>query len=122
MKHQKKKRELGRVRKQRRALLRTLLGSLVSKEKMTTTEAKAKEIKGMIDKLINKAKRYEDGPKGVAIIRDLNNSLPRIAVKKIIGADFLEKRKSRNSGYTRIIRLERRKSDGARMAVIELVD
>lgn len=122
MKHQKKKRELGRVRKQRRALLKTLLGSLVLKEKIQTTEAKAKEIKGLMDKLINKAKKYKKGPEGVAVVRDLNNSIPKVAVKKIISEDFLGKTKSRRSGYSRIIKLERRKSDGARLAIIEFVD
>ncbi len=122
MKHLKKKRELGRVRKQRKALLKTLLGSLVVKEKIETTEAKAKEIKGLIDKIINKAKKYEKGPGGVAIIRSLNNLIPKMAVKKIVSPEFLEKFKSRNSGYTRIIRLERRKSDGAEMAIIEFVN
>ena len=78
------------------------------KEKIETTEAKAKEVKGMIDQIINKAKRAnKESALKVAIIRDLNNALPLQAVKKMDGA-FLEKFEKRNSGYTRVIKLLKR--------------
>ena len=121
MKHQKKKRELGRNEGQRKALLKTLLGSLILNEKIQTTEAKAKESKNAIDKLITKAKKSQEPAKKLAILRDLNKLIPKIAVKKMLSEEFLKKFSERNSGYTRIIKLERRKSDGARIAVIEFV-
>lgn len=121
MKHQKTKRELGRTEGQRKALLKTLLGSLILVEKITTTEAKAKEAKRMIDKLITRAKKSQKADRKVAVLRDLNKLIPKIAAKKILSNDFMKKFSERQSGYTRVIKLAQRKSDGARMAVIEFV-
>jgi large subunit ribosomal protein L17 len=121
MKHLVKGRKFSRIKKQRTALLKTLLGSLIVKEKITTTEAKAKEIKGIVDKLITKAKRMkQDETKKVGIIRDLRKQLPLVAVKKLSG-EFVDKFESRNSGFTRVIKIGQRKSDSAKMAVIEFV-
>ncbi len=90
-------------------------------EKITTTEAKAKEIKSLAEKIINTAKKMKaDDKKKVAVIRDLQKNMPRSAVKKLSG-DFLDRFGNRSSGYTRVIKMERRKTDGARMAVIEFV-
>jgi large subunit ribosomal protein L17 len=121
MKHQKKKRELGRPEGQRKALLKTLLGSLILNEKIKTTEAKAKEAKNAIDKLISKAKKTQEKDKKIAVLRNLNKFIPKIAVKKLLSEEFLKKFSQRNSGYARIIKLERRKSDGAKMSIIEFV-
>lgn len=91
------------------------------KEKITTTEAKAKEIKPMVDKIITKIKKIsKDETKKVAVLRDLRKELPLIAVKKLSG-EFSAKFSARTSGYTRIIKMGQRKSDGAEMAVIEFV-
>ncbi len=121
MKHLKKGRKFGRVRKQRRALVKILLGNLVLREKMKTTEAKAKEIKGTMDRIITKAKKYKSGGDAVTGLRYLKEKMPAAAVKKITG-EFLEKFSQRGSGYTRIMKLSARKGDSARMAVIEFVD
>lgn len=120
MRHQNKGRELGRERNQRKALFKTMLGSLIMQEKIETTEAKAKELKDKIDRLINKAKKGRDAARKLAVIRDLKKSIPAIAVKKLMG-EFLDKFKKRNSGYARIIKLAPRKSDSARIAIIEFV-
>lgn len=121
MKHQKRGRKFSRVRNQRKALLSGLLSNLIMKEKIETTEAKAKEIKGLIDQIINKAKKAnKKSTQKVAILRDLRNALPLQSVKKLNGA-FLEKFEKRNSGYTRVIKLAKRKSDAARMAITEFV-
>lgn len=121
MKHKKTGRKLSRVRKQRKALIKTLLGSLIMNEKITTTEAKAKEIKPLIDKIINKAKEIQsDENKKVAVIRDLNNKIPSEAVKKLSG-DYIKKFEVRNSGYARIVKTGARKSDSAKMACVMLI-
>lgn len=121
MKHRVKGRILGRVRKQRVALLKTLLGSLVVNEKIITTEAKAKEMKPKMDRLISKASKIgDDKAKKVAVMRELRKDLPLVAVKKLSG-EFLNHFSSRKSGFTRIIKLGQRKSDSAKMAVIEFV-
>lgn len=92
------------------------------KEKITTTEAKAKEIKSLVDRLINKAKKSKtDDAKRVGIIRDLRKHLPMVAITKLTTGDFIGRFGERTSGFTRVIKLEQRKSDGARMAVIEFV-
>jgi large subunit ribosomal protein L17 len=121
MKHLVKGRKFSRVKKQRTALLKTLLGSLILREKITTTEARAKEMKPMIDKIMTKAKKIaKDEAKKVAIIRELRKELPLMAVKKLSG-EFAAKFSGRTSGYTRIIKISQRKSDGAKLAVIEFV-
>ena len=98
-----------------------MLGSLIMQEKIKTTEAKAKEMKSKIDKLINKAKLTKIETKKVAVLRDLRVSIPLMAVKKLSG-EFLDKFSKRTSGYTRIVKLEARKGDAAKMAIIEFVD
>ena len=119
MNHQKSGRKFSRIRKQRKALIKSLVDSLIIKEKMTTTEAKAKELKGIIDKIINKAKKINDINK-VAVIRDLKKKISSQSVKKLSG-DLIKRFEGRKSGYTRVSKLGRRKGDSAKMAVIELV-
>lgn len=120
MKHRKKGRKFSRVRKQRKALLKTLLGSLIMHEKISTTEAKAKEIKSLVDRIITKAKKSKKANRKISIGKDLQKILPEKAVKKITG-EFLNKFDARNSGYARVIKLSSRKSDSAKVAVIEFV-
>ena len=112
---------MSRGRNQRRALIKTLLGSLILHERITTTEAKAKEIKNFIDQIINKAKvGRNDGARRVAIIRELQGMIPEMASQKLLG-DFGARFEGRASGYSRIVKLDPRKSDAARMAIIEFV-
>lgn len=120
MRHLREGRKLGRVSSQRKALFRTMLGSLIMREKIKTTEAKAKEVKIKIDRIINKAKKAETAEGKVTVMRDLKKFIPDTATKKLTG-EFISRFKNRNSGYTRLTKLPRRKSDGARMAVIEFV-
>ena len=121
MRHLRKGRKFKRVRSQRRALLKTILGSFIMREKMQTTQAKAKEVKSLIDRLINKAKKAQEETKKVAMIRDLKFSLPAMAVKKLTG-EFIKRFSKRTSGYARVIKLAPRKSDNAEIAIIEFVD
>ncbi len=121
MQHKIKGRKLSRVKNQRRALLKTLMGSLILHEKIKTTEAKAKEVRPAIEVIIQLAKRVgPDEKKRALVTRELLKNLPNKAVKKITGG-FISRFGSRTGGYVRIIKLPRRKSDGARMAVIEFV-
>lgn len=121
MKHKKEGKILSREPNQRRALFNSLIASLIISEKITTTTAKAKAIKPKVDKIITKVKKAgDDSQKRVSVIRDLRRNLNEESVKKISG-EFIKKFDSRNSGYTRIIKLPNRKSDGAEVSVIELV-
>lgn len=120
MKHCKKGRQFGRVRRQRNALFRTLLGSLIQRGRIVTTEAKAKEINPMMDRLITKVKRAvasEAG--GHEAIRKVERDIPLVFVKKLV-AD-IDRFSDRNSGYTRVIKMAPRVSDNAKMAIIEFV-
>lgn len=90
-------------------------------ERITTTEAKAKEIKNFIDQVVNKAKEARgDEERMVSLLRQLNQDLPTMAAKKIL-SDFVTRFETRTSGYVRVVKLEPRKTDGARMAIIEFV-
>ncbi len=121
MKHRVTGRKFSRKKGPREAMIKTLLGSIIVRERVKTTEAKAKEAKPKIDRLITKAKKMKADPtKSAAVIRDLRKHLPLVAVKKLSG-EFLDRFKTRQSGYTRITKLEQRKSDAAKMAVIEFV-
>jgi large subunit ribosomal protein L17 len=98
--------------------MKTIMGSLIMREKITTTLAK---IKNHIDQLVNKGKRAEsDKDRRQAELRLLRQKLSLEATKKI-SSDFVKRFETRKSGYTRITKLERRQGDGAEMAVIEFV-
>jgi len=115
MRHGNHNRKFGRERDQRAALLKSLCRSLVIRGKIKTTEAKAKEIRPMVEKMITKAKKPT-----VAIRRSLIASLgdEKTATKIIKSAVAYT---DRAGGYTRIIKMGPRKGDAANMAVIEFV-
>ena len=115
MRHLSKQKKFGRTMNQRNALLNGLIRSLIEREKIITTVVKAKSIKPRIEKLITKGKH-----KDLSTIRYLQSRLDSKNAKKIY--EILAPRyQSRAGGYTKIIKLPPRKSDGAAVAVIELV-
>ncbi|MEN8252231.1 MAG: 50S ribosomal protein L17, partial [Patescibacteria group bacterium] len=118
MKHCKTGRQFGRVRSQRKALMQSLLSSLIIYGRIETTEAKAKETKSAIDKVITKAKRANGS--SMELSRKLESELSKEALEKLI--KDMGKFAGRDSGYARVVKLSPRKSDGARMAIVELVD
>ncbi len=109
-------RHLKRDTNERKALFKNLMTELVLHEKITTTEEKAKSIKGQIEKLITKAKR-----KGQQSEYLLQPYLSDEAVKKVI-TDIAPRFTTRPGGYTRLIKLGNRFSDNASLAVIELTE
>ena len=115
MKKLKKGRKLSRKRNQRRAVLKSLARALFLKGKMKTTQAKAKEVSIFSEKCITRSKKGD-----LASRRILTRYFSKDLVKKLID-EIGPKYKERKGGYTRIIKLGPRKSDGAKMAVIELV-
>lgn len=115
MKKKKRGRSLNRKKDERKALLKTLASSFIMKEKIKTTEAKAKEMAGLVEKQITKAKSGSLHSR-----RMLISALSAQAAKKLMD-DLGVRYKERQGGYTRIIKLGPRKIDGARMAIIELV-
>lgn len=115
MRKRKRGRKLSRKRDQRKALLKSLVSTLFLKEKIQTTEAKAKEISGFAEKEISRAKN-----KNLSSIRFLSRNFSKEIVRKLIN-EIAPRYKERKGGYTRIIKLGPRKSDGAKMAIIELL-
>lgn len=116
MRHRVKGKILDRKKEPREMMLKNLAASVLIFEKIKTTEAKARAVKPLVEKLITVAKKG-----GLAARRKLIVSLPqKMAVKKAM--EVLGKRyEERNGGYTRIIKLGARQGDGAEMARIELV-
>lgn len=91
------------------------------RERITTTLAKAKEVKNHIDQLVNKGKiAKSDAKRRPAQLRLLRTRLSLEATTKIAG-EIASRATGRTSGYARVIKLDRRKGDGAEMAVIELI-
>lgn len=116
MKHRTGKKILGRKAAPRKALLENLAASLILYEKVKTTEAKAKTVKPIVEKLITKGKN-----KNLNAKRELEKVLPdKKAVRKVL--DVLGPRyKDRNGGYTRITKLKIRQGDNAPVVQIEFV-
>lgn len=108
-------RTLGRERNQRRALLKSLASSLVKSRKIKTTLAKAKELRPFVDKFVTLSKKGDLNSTRL-ISAKLGKDSALILVKEI-ALNY----KDRKGGYTRIIKLNPRKSDGALMAQIEFV-
>jgi len=116
MRKRKKGRKLSRKRNQRKALLKSLARELFLRGKIKTTEAKAKELSSFAEKQITKAKEGN-----LRSIRILAKRFPSPVVKKLV-KEIAPRYKNRKGGYTRIIKIGKRKSNGTKMAIIELVE
>ena len=116
MRHKVAGRKLRRSTPQRQALFRGLVTDLLRYEKVRTTEAKAKEVRGMAEKVITLGK---DGTvyarrQALRVVTDAD------VVKKVFD-DIAPRYATRPGGYTRIVKLGRRVGDGAEVAQLELV-
>lgn len=114
------KRKVGRTfsrkRGPRKAFLRSLLRALVLRERIYTTDARARELKRLADVLVTRAKKGT-----LADYRHLTAYLGPDAAKKLI-KDAKKRFGSRLGGYTRTYKQEARRSDGAKLAIIEFVE
>ena len=117
MRHNKKFNHLGRTASHRQALLANQAISLIMHKRITTTLAKAKELKKYVEPLITKAKEDSTNSRRV-VFSYLQN---KEAIKELFGP-VAEKVGDRPGGYTRIIKLGFRKGDAAPICFIELVD
>lgn len=116
MRHKKSGRIFGREVGQRTALIQSLALSLIVRGKIKTTEAKAKELRPFIEKLITRSKTATVANRRLIGSR-LNSEAGAKKLVEVIGPKY----KERNGGYTRIIKLPTRAGDAARMAQIELI-
>ena len=116
MRHRNYGKKLSRNTEHRRALLRNLVTSLLLKERIETTVAKAKAARPLAEHLITLGKRGDLHARRLAASFVLNPD----ALQALFG-DIAKRYASRPGGYTRIIRTGWRKGDGADMAVLELI-
>ncbi len=117
MRHRKKRTQLNMQPDQRRAVLRSLATSIVLYEKVETTAAKAKQVRGIVEDLITKAKTKDT----VSAIRQINKVVfDEKAGKKLLEV-LKERYKDRTGGYTRILKVGNRAGDAAEMVSIQLV-
>jgi len=115
MNKKKQGRKFNRESAQRKALTQSLSRELFLHGKIKTTSAKAKELKRIAEKFITTAKKGN-----ISARRRLAESFSDPIVKKLVD-EIAPKYKNRNGGYTRVIKLDVRKSDGAGVSIIELV-
>lgn len=144
MRHKKSGRQFGRDTSSRRAMLRNLAANLITHERIETTEAKAKELRRVAEKLITKATRLgkvaytkqadlsaAEKADRLHVTRTVASYLPRWGVKtdgtkidiveKLI-IDLGKRFEGRPGGYTRTTKLGPRRGDGAQMTIIEFID
>lgn len=117
MRHGKTHNHLGRTAPHRKAMLSNMAGSLILHKRITTTLAKAKELRKYVEPLITKAKDDSTHSRRI-VFSYLKN---KEAVKELFGP-VAQKVTDRPGGYTRILKLMNRKGDNAEMSIIELVD
>jgi large subunit ribosomal protein L17 len=114
MRHRKQGRQFSRVRKVRKAFIASLVSALVLKRKIKTTEARAKEIRPVVERAVHKMKNPT-----LARRRNILRLFSPAVVKRLeeLGKEYQE----RSGGYVRIVKLPRRASDSAKMAMIEFI-
>jgi large subunit ribosomal protein L17 len=117
MRHGRTVNHLGRTASHRKALMSNMAASLIVHKRITTTLAKAKELKKFVEPLVTKSKEDTTHSRRV-VFSYLQN---KDAVKELFGS-VAEKAATRPGGYTRILKLMNRKGDNAEMCIIELVD
>ncbi len=117
MRHRVAGRKFGRNPAQRQAMLRQMAISIIMHERIATTEAKAKTLRPMIERMVTVA-REDSGANRKLIMSKIDNPVATIKLFEVIAPRY----ESVNGGYTRISKLEPRRGDAAPMALIEFVE
>jgi len=116
MRHSNRNKKFGRKKNQRGALMRTLAHSLLRDGRIQTTETKAKALRPFVERLITHARTGTPASR-----RLVTERLGGSSVVASLYKDIAPKYANRAGGYTRVVKAGIRKSDGAPMAIIELV-
>ncbi len=116
-------RTFGRKASQRKALFRDLITDLIINGRVETTEAKAKDLKVMADKMVTLGKKGTLAARRQAarLVRFEKAEDGQFAIQKLF-SEIAPKYKDRNGGYTRVLKLAPRRGDAASMAIIEFVE
>lgn len=117
MRHKVYGRHLGRDKNQRTALFKGLVRSLFLYESITTTEAKAKSVKGLVDRLIVKGKRGDNASKNFIL-----SMVPDKEIREKLLTDIAPRYPERPSGFTDLVKLGTRAGDGAMMVKMSLME
>lgn len=117
MRHRKAGRKFGRTAAHRQAMTRNLVTDLLRHGRITTTEARAKELRRWVERVITSAK-----PDDVHARRRVALYVTDRAVSAKLFTTYLERYRNRPGGYTRVVALGPRAGDGAPRAIIELVE
>ena len=117
MRHRKRHGKLGRSSAHRKALLRNLVTSLLDRERIETTDAKAKELRRVADRMITLGKRgsLHARRRALSVIRSKE-------VTSKVFDELADRFRERPGGYTRVLKVRRRTGDAAPMSIIELVE
>jgi large subunit ribosomal protein L17 len=115
-------RKFGRTTDQRMALLRNLASDLIIHERLEVTEAKAKELRSVVDKMITLGKRGDLHARrqAASFLYNKEADEEKKVIQKLFD-DVAKRYEERQGGYTRVLKLGERQGDGAPMAIIELV-
>lgn len=115
-------RKLGRTTDARMALFRNLASDLIIHERIETTEAKAKELKSIVEKMITLGKRGDLHARrqAASFLYNQEASEDESVIQKLFN-DVAARYEDRQGGYTRVLKLDTRQGDGAKTAIIELV-
>ncbi|HXV58158.1 MAG TPA: 50S ribosomal protein L17 [Gaiellaceae bacterium] len=117
MRHRRAGRKLGRDSAHRKALYANLAGALIEHGRIRTTEAKAKEVRPIVEQMITLGKRGD-----VAAQRQAVAFLRSKSVAHKLFAEVAPRFADRPGGYTRVVKIGPRQGDAAQMAYLELVD
>ena len=117
MRHLKRTAKLGRTGEHRNAMLANLVCSLIKHKRVTTTLAKAKAARSVAEKLVTLGKSGTVHDRRLAVAR-----LHQEDAVKILFNEIAPAQKTRNGGYTRIVKMNQRQGDAAQKAILEWVD
>ena len=116
MRHAVRGRKLGTDSSHKKAMMQILAAQIIKAEKVKTTEARAKEVRSLVEKLITLGKKGDLSARR----KVLSYSKEKVVVQKLFD-NLSERYKERNGGYTRILKIGYRKGDRAPLVQIELV-
>ena len=120
MRHQKRGRKFNRTASHRKAMMSNLASALVLHKRIQTTDAKGKELRGFIERLVTYAKKGD--LHGRRLIQKRIQGKQSKQIANILIHDIAPKYEDRNGGYTRLIKVNYRKNDNASVSLIEFVD
>ena len=120
MRHQKRGRKFNRTASHRKAMMSNLASALILHKRIQTTDAKGKELRGFIERLVTYAKKGDVHARRLIQKKIKGKRTKQIA--NILIHDIAPNYEDRNGGFTRIIKLNNRKNDNASISLIEFVN